>query len=558
MRVVPDISGVDREFDYSVPPEMESSIGPGTIIRVVLQGRRVRAWVVDDDVEPPEGIRLLPVSKVTGAGPSSEIIDQAAWASDRWLGRRAFHLQTASPPKAVRIKPTDIFSRSYCASNAAQVRVIRIPPAQSPLELVLEQVSRGPVLLITPSQQSAETWHRRLGRQADVALYPRDWQRAATGSCSVVGTRSAVWATMGELTSIIVVDCHDESLKSESSPTWSAVDLAIERADRRGIDCLLLSSTPRAAHRHGREVEVPSRDGERAGWAPLHVVDLREVDPRAGLFSHQLVDLLRSDKRVVCVLNRKGRARMLVCNHCDEMAKCESCTSAVALEDDGLRCPRCRASRPTICIACGSTKFKQLRTGVSKFRDELETLARRSVGEVTGDESGMPDAPILIGTEAVLHRAGNADAVVFVDFDQELMAERISAGEDALILLARASRLVRGRKGIVMVQTRQPDHEVIDAALHGDPSRFEVVDIERRRQFAWPPFVCAALVSGSNGEAFVGRLRELEATGARLDVTGPLDGKWLVTAGEWNVLCARLREARPGKGVRVDVDPIRL
>src|SRR5206468_1407426 len=78
----------------------------------------------------------------------------------------------------------------------------------------------------------------------------------------------------------------------------------------------------------------------------------------------------------------------------------------------------------------------------------LELLANRPVAEVTGDSAAAPppaDIPILVGTEAVLHRVAGAAAVAFLDFDQELLAPRYRAAEAALGLLARAARLVGGR-----------------------------------------------------------------------------------------------------------------
>jgi primosomal protein N' len=49
-RVVPDITAVEREFDYSVPDPLAALVRVGAIVRVPLHGRRVRGWVVADDV----------------------------------------------------------------------------------------------------------------------------------------------------------------------------------------------------------------------------------------------------------------------------------------------------------------------------------------------------------------------------------------------------------------------------------------------------------------------------------------------------------------------------
>jgi len=413
----------------------------------------------------------------------------------------------------------------------------------------------GPSIVIVPAQRSAERLTRRMraaGRQ--VVLHPESWAEAAAGGVTVIGTRSAIWAPLPEVASIVVLDSHDEALQSERSPTWSAVGLAVERAQRERVPCVLVSPTPRHEHSLGRPVHTVSRDDERAGWAPLHIVDLRHTDPRHGLFTPALVDLLRSDKRVIAVINRKGRSNLLVCRSCDEVARCERCDSATNLASELLTCHRCKTDQPVICRHCGSTGFKQLRPGVTRIREDLESLALRPVGEVTSDSDALPDADVLVGTEAVLHRVGKADAIVFLDFDQELLAPRNRAAEDALVLLARASRLVGGRRsnGIVMTQTRQPDHETLGAALHADPSRLDAVESVRRQELRWPPYRVLAAISGPAAEQYVDGLR------GAIDVLGPSNGVWLVSARDHDELSEVLARAnRPAGRLRVEVDPPR-
>ena len=51
----------------------------------------------------------------------------------------------------------------------------------------------------------------------------------------------------------------------------------------------------------------------------------------------------------------------------------------------------------------------------------------------------------------MLHRVESADTVAFLDFDQELLAPRYRAGEEAMSLLIQAARLVGERdKGVVL------------------------------------------------------------------------------------------------------------
>ena len=115
-----------------------------------------------------------------------------------------------------------------------------------------------------------------------------------------------------------------------------------------------------------------------------------------------------------------------------------------------LHCPRCASSVPAVCASCGPTRPRIVRPGVARARDDLAALTGLEVAEIgragTGPDGGLPDAPVLVGTEAVLHRAASASLVVFLDFDHELLAPRYRAGEQALALLALASRVVGGRR----------------------------------------------------------------------------------------------------------------
>src|SRR3954454_13917306 len=103
VRVRPDLTAVTREFDYEVPDVLGGLVRVGTIVRIPLHGRKVRGWVVADPVVPDSAVgRLLPISKVVGAGPPPEILDLCRWTARRWAGRDVALFRAASPPNAVR------------------------------------------------------------------------------------------------------------------------------------------------------------------------------------------------------------------------------------------------------------------------------------------------------------------------------------------------------------------------------------------------------------------------------------------------------------------------
>ena len=89
VRVVPDVTGLDKQFDYSLPGQMRAAVSVGSIVRVPLHGRRVRGWVtaLDPDLEVDPS-RLQPVLGISSIGPDPALIDLAELGIDP-LGRRS-------------------------------------------------------------------------------------------------------------------------------------------------------------------------------------------------------------------------------------------------------------------------------------------------------------------------------------------------------------------------------------------------------------------------------------------------------------------------------------
>ena len=580
----------------------------GTMVRVPLHGRSVVGWVTATDVDPPPGITLASVAKLVGEGPSADVIELCRWAAWRWAGRRPALLRLASPPRSVRSNPVVRVRRADPAAASPTVaaalalgpgvHVVEVSPTSDHVAAAVAAASTGQALVVVPGVVAADHVARGLRRHgAAVARWPHDWQ-AAAGGATVVGGRSAVFAPAPELSAIVVLDEHDEALQSESSPTWNAREVAIERARRAGVPCVLVSPCPSleayvaqtdpdggtgwslrdgslgdgSADGPPLPAVAETRSARRSGWAPLTVVDRRGEDTgRSGLYSSRVVDAVRetarSGRRVVCVLNRTGRARLLACRSCGTIAECDVCGAAVLLDDDAmLVCARCDARRPMVCIECGSSALANLRVGVTRAREELEALAMEPVAALTGSDpraSGAPDsdaaagARIVIGTAAALHRIDDPGLVVFLDLDQELLAPRYRAAEECLALLVLASRQLGGRSrgGRLMVQTRRPEHEVVQAALRGDPRLVSVVEASRRRLVRFPPAATIAVVGGEAAAAYV----EAVGSPAGVEVLGPDDDRWLLRSAEPATLLDHLAGVtRPPGRLRLRVDPSRL
>ena len=489
----------------------------------------------------------------------------------------------------------------------AETTIVRLGPATDPWPVVLGAANRlrddgsgAGVLVLAPGHKAAADLARRLRAAGTaVALLPGDWARARAGGCVVVGARAGAFAPLPRLAAAVVLDAHDEAYHEERAPTWAAWAVVAERARRDGAPCALVSPCPTLEILALGPLAVPARAVERRGWPPVEVVDRRSDDPRTGLFSERLVRLMRAvierpEGRVVCVVNRTGRVRLLGCAACGELARCETCGAALELVGDTRRasrrheaepapsvaavptpllsCRRCGEQRPVVCGACGGTRMKALRLGVSRVREELEALVGVAVAEVwgpasadEGEDQRVAPARVVVGTEAALHRVPSADAVAFLEFDSELLAPRFRAAEQALGLLARAARLVsdtgggeaRDRApGRVLVQTRQPHHPALVSAVSADPGVLAAQESEMRRALLLPPFSALAVVSGAAADAYGDALRS--SAPEAVEVRGPVDGAWSVRAPDHAVLSDLLSSVpRPPGRLRVEVDPVR-
>ncbi len=615
--VLVDVRPLGRPFHYTWP----ASLGPalvGTEVRVPLHRRRVRGWVVAVGVEPPADVALSAVLTVRGVGPPAAVVELAQWAAWRWAGPPIGFLRTASAPRIVRAlsttsdppRPSEArppVGRFEAGSGLAEalrpgVTVLRLGPAAD-RRPVIEAVGRfatpsAGALVLVPEQAAVGRVVQVLEAAGigPVHQLPEAWPAVRAGGGVAVGTRSAAWAPFPQLAGVLVLDAHDAALVEERAPTWSAVEVAAERARREGVPAVLVSPTPPVELTAAADRVVVDRPSERLQWPAAEVVDLRQVDPRLGLLTERVTNLVRwaggsdleggaAPRRVAVVVNRRGGARLVLCAACGAVERCERCSAALELVDPDpsdagpplLVCRRCGADRPVVCATCGSTAIRRRRLGVASLRRQLQALVRGPIGEVVGGHDQPPATSwpaVVVGTEAVLRADVPLDAVVLADFDAELLVPRLGAGQRALALVARAGRALRRSNlrhaatrapGRLVLQTRQPEHPVVRAAVAGDPDVAADAELEVRRSLGWPPARAVAFLSGPDAPALARAVGQAAAEGrapCAVEVSGPVEGVWTVRAPTTAVLCDTLAwaqsQAPRAQKVRVDVDPLSL
>lgn len=612
---MPDVVAVARAFDYRVPDELAGAVRVGTIVRVNLHGRRVRAWVVDDDVESAvDGDALRPLLAVVSAGPPAAVVGLCEWAAHRWCGSRVAMLRSASPENVVRevvaAAPRPVVPDAWPDTDGDTARAalalagsvagdgraaLRWPPLLDRRVLVGALLANdGSSIVVVADAARGHglvQWLTRAGARAvlvhsdlPAAERTRAWAIAAGGRTIVVGGRIAALSPVPDLRGAIVVDDSDEALQEERTPTWHARDLLAERARQAGAPFAVVSAAPSVeAEVLAGGVRAPSAAVEAAGWPRVEVVDRREEPPGAGLLSARLAAGLNETRAAgevaVCVLNRRGRVRLLACDTCRRLVRWDREGAAVWDEPPAGAAGSTPAARPDVCPFCGGIRLRVLRAGVTRIREELAALlpgaqvVEVDAGTTDADAvAGIATADVVVGTEAALQRVEvrrrRPAFVAFLDFDQELLAPRARVAEQALWLVVRAARLVAAHdrsRSRVVIQTRQPDHEVVRAALAGQPALVADAERARRRALHFPPFGGLAEVSGA-ADAVEEVAEALRVGAPPVEILGPdrhgTTARVLVRATDADTLADALAPAvAAGRAVgrlHVEVDPTRI
>lgn len=551
----------------------------GCVVRVPLNGRKVKGWVVarsDDPTSPPNHAEpfhtgeLQQIIDVRGNGVAGDLIETALWCSQSWSGPLRAVLVAASAPRLrdlagtpqYRLVPRDRVSSVGIGesrqSDPPAVALHVAPPHRPVISLALEAAADGPVLLLCPTVDMAArgaAWLRRQG--AVVAEYPQEWSRACGGVDVVIGPRSAAWSPVPGLATVIVVDEHDSVHVNERAPHWDATRVAQHRASAVGARVILSSPVPSLARVAELDAGTASLhgDSERAGWGDVDLVDLTDDRQHGGvpstLISASMLEICRDESaRIGVVLNSRDESQTVTCSSCGSHVTCSACGSPMTRGSrDILVCSACGVECAAICTGCGSTKLRAARVGFKGLASALRKALRREVGVVSAtDDSPAPGAGVFVGTEALVHRVHPLDVVIVADADAWLGSARLGAAERLWAVSVRALRAGAGA-GRLVLQSRHLDRPALRAIAATGHSGVDAYltwardELAVRRELSLPPFVHSALVSppdGSSSESLrtmIGR--------ADLDVrTAPTPDGILVLADERRALDACIASVR--------------
>ena len=607
---------VDRPFTYSLKEEHQA--GTGSLVSVPFHGRIVKAWVLGAAEGVPDG-RLLPIRKVHSSVRffDPKMLRLLRWMSERYIAPLATVIGRSHPPRVVSeevvegdgaavdaatpARSPSARSRGAPGGYARPLTVTRDGPAAKdsvlgrygderllepgtttwlrPLpdeeqSVCVEAVSaclasgkRVVVLVpeVNPVPATARAVLEAFGDRAVAFLggEPREryrtWLQIQAGRFDVVvGTRPAVFSPLEDLGLVWISREVHPGHREDRSPYYHVREVAMARARLEEAACVLASLSPsvetavqvdadairtaRAARRLERET------------APLVETAAPEAEDR----SPRLTALLKRARTAALIVSRRGYGIARVCRSCSEPAACAVCRGPIVVERGKPVCRVCGSNG--VCANCGSNSFGVERGGTERV---AEWAARTAPGPVHVESSGQQPSPLMlgvaVGTAAAVKDVGplRLDLVGILDADRALGRAGVHAGEQALATWMEAAAWAGPRSdgGRVLVHTRSPAHQAIQALVRWEPLPFLLAQAKGRAEAGFVPGNAVFRVAGSRALD-----ESLTAAGAASVLATGVEGGTLCLVAVPPKALARFREAilrlaGQGEVTRVEAEP---
>ena len=345
----------------------------------------------------------------------------------------------------------------------------------------------------------------------------KEWENIYTGVKKIVlGVRSAIFSPVKNLKYIILDEEHEVTYKQDSSPRYNAKYVAIKRCLDEDAKLILGSATPSIESYYYAKtgiyelLSLEDRYGN-AEMPDIQVVDMKKEEDL--FFSKSLLEEIKNtllkNEQVILLLNRKGYSTYIQCKDCGYVEECDNCSIKMSYykSTNKYKCNYCgkQIHYTGKCTKCGSTNLIHSGKGIERIEEELKKYFDVPMIKVDSELSRNKDYfskiykdfsdkkySILIGTQIIakgLHFP-NVTLVGVINSDIILNFPDFRSGEKTFQLLTQVSgRAGRGdKKGKVIIQTYEPENNVIKDSKEENYNLFYEKEISSRKVFSYPPF----------------------------------------------------------------------
>lgn len=428
----------------------------------------------------------------------------------------------------------------------------------------------------------------------------------ATEPIVVLGPRSALFTPIQNLGLLVMDEAHDQAYKQEKSPYYQTMRVASQLAKLHDARFIIGTATPPITDYYIAEqtktpiIRLTDKPAGTETDKHITIVNLRDRAQFPGpahlsqpLLEHIKAALKRGEQSLV-FLNRRGTARLVLCQECGWQALCPNCDLPLTYHGDAhnLRCHTCghTAHIPTSCPVCKATEIIFKSIGTKSIFDELQKafpearIKRFDTDNIKEerleqhfDSVAAGDVDILVGTQILAKGLDlpKLSVVGVIAADTSLYFPDYTAEEQTFQLLTQViGRVGRGHSnGFVVVQTYDPESIVMKAVANHDWQTFYQRQLDERRAFGFPPFYyllklsCARAARGGAQKAAEQLREQLLSAGLHIEVVGPTPGFHEKAGGKyhWQLLVKAKKRGELLKATELlpsgwshDIDPANL
>lgn len=339
----------------------------------------------------------------------------------------------------------------------------------------------------------------------------------------ILGVRSSIFMPFSNLGLIIVDEEHENTYKQNNpAPRYNARDVSVILAQLHGAKVLMGTATPSIESYHnaknGKYGLVELKERYRDMQLPeVRVVDLRKARRDKKMHSHfsqTLIDsidaTLKRHEQVILFQNRRGFAPVVECADCGWVPRCTHCDVSLTYHKytNLLVCHYCGFTSPQLheCLACGSTNLQMKGFGTEKVEDDLavffptarivrldlDSSRSRTAYERIIEDFEQGNIDVLIGTQMVTKGLDfdRVSLVGILNADSMMNFPDFRAFEHSYQLMSQVSGRAgrKGKRGLVILQTSQPEHPVVHEVVAQDYTSLYDEQIDERLNFCFPPF----------------------------------------------------------------------
>jgi primosomal protein N' (replication factor Y) len=273
------------------------------------------------------------------------------------------------------------------------------------IEMALRSVAHGnSVIVLTPeislTSQLARNFRAVFGRrvvilhsQQGLAARQQAWLQIlrAKEPLIVIGPRSALFSPVRRIGLIVLDESHEAAYKQEQAPQYQTSRVASYLSKLSHASLILGSATPPisdyyvAIQKHKTIINLNELARKSAfPETTMTVIDMKERANfvRSAYLSQPMIEAISAalarGEQSLLYLNRRGTARLVLCERCGWQSQCPHCDIPLTYHSDSfeLRCHSCSYHNavPASCPSCQYPSILFKTAGTKAIVSEVERL----------------------------------------------------------------------------------------------------------------------------------------------------------------------------------------